>query len=124
VVAVRRGRYVEGGVAVEETVGPELEPDAGDRHHRPVFRAHDVVSGEGVPEHQVGVFQRAVGRGPGRQAVPAGVLVGVFPGREPLVGVIRGDPQVPGGELGPPRAYPLSSGSPCRTQVSGRRNRP
>src|SRR6266487_1134652 len=71
VVAVLGGRQVEGGIAVEETVGPELESDAGDRHHRPVLGAHHVVSGERVPEHQVGVLQPAVGRGPGRQAVPA-----------------------------------------------------
>ena len=85
VVAVLRGRQVEGGIAVEETVGPELESDAGDRHHRPVLGAHHMVSGERVPEHQIGVLQRAVGRGPGRQAVPAGMLVGVVARREPLV---------------------------------------
>jgi hypothetical protein len=62
VVAKLLGRYVEGRVAVEETVGPELESDAGDRHHRPVLRADHVVRGERVPEHQVGVLQRAVGR--------------------------------------------------------------
>src|SRR5207249_13950 len=91
VVALLGGRQVEGGIAVEETVGPELEPDRGDRHHRPVLRPDHVVRGERVPEHQVGVLQRAVRRGPGRQAVPAGVLVGVVAGREPLAGVVRGD---------------------------------
>src|SRR5689334_10590957 len=98
-VTMLRGRHVEGGVAVEETVGPELEPDPGDRHHRPVLRAHHMVSGEGVPEHQVGVLQRAVGRGPGGQAIPAWVLVGVLAGGEPLIGIVRGDPQVLSGEL-------------------------
>src|SRR5690349_7644362 len=78
-VAVLRGRHVEGGDAVEETVGPELEPGPGDRHHRPVLRAHDVMSGEGVPEHQVGVLQRAVGHGPGGQAVPPGCWLGYSP---------------------------------------------
>jgi hypothetical protein len=34
VMALLRGRHVEGGAAVDETVGPELEPDAGNRHHR------------------------------------------------------------------------------------------
>ena len=37
-VAVLGGRQVESGIAVEEAVGPELEPDRGDRHHRPVLR--------------------------------------------------------------------------------------
>ena len=96
------GRHVEGGVAVEEAVWPQLEPDAGDRHHRPVLRAHHVASGERMPQHQVGVFQWAVGRGPGRQVIPARMLVRVIPGREPLIGIVGGDPQVPGGELGPP----------------------
>jgi len=80
VVAVVVGREVESGVAVEETVGSELEADVGDRHYRPVFGADHVVGGEGVPEDQVGVFQRPVGRGPGGQAVAAGVLIGVAGG--------------------------------------------
>src|SRR6185437_8436087 len=45
VAPVLRGRQVEGGVAVEETVGPELEPDDGDRHHGPVLRADHVLVG-------------------------------------------------------------------------------
>src|SRR5437016_9467213 len=46
VVAVLGGRQVEGGIAIEEAVGPELEPDRGDRHHRPVLRPDHVVRGE------------------------------------------------------------------------------
>src|SRR5947209_18598518 len=68
VVAVLGGRQVEGGVAVEEAVGPELEPDRGDRHHRPVLGANHVVRGERVPEHPVGVLQRAGRRCPGPAA--------------------------------------------------------
>src|ERR1700749_341700 len=102
-VAALRGRHVEGGVAVEETVGPELESDPGDRHYRPVLRGYHVVSGKRVPGHQVGVLQRAVGRGPGRRAVPAGVLVGVVPRGEPLIWVVRGAPRVLGAELAPPQ---------------------
>src|SRR5271165_1534065 len=102
VVAVLGGRQVESGIAIEEAVGPELEPDRGDRHHRPVLRTDHVVRGERVPQHEVCVLQRAVGGGPRGQPVPAGVLVGVVAGREALVGVVRGDPQVFGGELGPP----------------------
>ena len=32
---------------------------------------------EGVPHHDIGVFDRAVGLGPARQAVAAGMLVGI-----------------------------------------------
>ena len=59
------GRDVERGVAVEEADGLEPEGDGVHRHHRPVLRARDVVDAEDVPEHDVGVLDRAILRGPG-----------------------------------------------------------
>ena len=89
-----RGRHVQRRVPLEEAVRPEREADRGDRHHRPVLRPRDVRVGEDVPEHHVGVRDRAVGRGPARQAVAAGVLVRVVAGRVPLVGAVRRHPEV------------------------------
>src|SRR5262249_16775973 len=85
VVAVLRGRYVEGGVAVEEAVCPELEPDAGDRHHRPVRRAHTRGSGGG-----------GTGGGGGRGGRGTG---GVSPGGG-AAAVHGGSPSPPGCWLG------------------------
>ena len=42
-----------------------------------------------------------VRRGPLREPVPAGVLVGVVAGGPPLVGRVGGDPEIAGGEAGP-----------------------
>ena len=64
-------RHVERRVAVEEADRLEPERDGVDRHHRPLLRARDVVDAEHVPEHDVGVLDRAVLRGPRRQPAVA-----------------------------------------------------
>ena len=58
----RRRRHVERRVAVEEADGPQLEPARDDRHHGPVLEARHVVRAEDVPEHDIGVLERAIGR--------------------------------------------------------------
>ena len=79
--AAVRGRHVQRRVGVEEAERPEGEADPLDRHHRPVLRPRDVVAAQRVPEHDVGVLDRPVGRGPLGQPGPAGMLVRVLPGR-------------------------------------------
>ena len=68
-------RQVDHGVLVEEARGREREAadDAG--LNRMVFGARHVVHPEAVPEHDIGVLERAVLGDPGRQAVVAGRLV-------------------------------------------------
>src|SRR5438105_13803746 len=92
------GRYVEGRVAVEEPGRLKVEADALDGHHRPVLRPGQVVGAEGVPNHDVGFFQRTVGGHVGGKAGATRVLIGIVAGGEALPGGIGGDPQVPGGE--------------------------
>src|SRR5258708_37282871 len=65
------GRDVERRVAVEQPERLEPERDRVDGHHRPVFRAGDVMDSEYVPEHHVGVLDGPVLRGPpGQSRVP------------------------------------------------------
>src|SRR4051794_2668743 len=53
-VARRRGRDVEGGVAVEEADRLEHEAGVVHRHDRPVLRPRDVGETERVPDDDVG----------------------------------------------------------------------
>ena len=59
------------------------------------------VSAERVPDHHVGIDERAVGRGPAGEAVAALVLVRVVAGGAALVGAVGRDPQVVLREPGP-----------------------
>ena len=59
-------RHVERRVAVEEPDGFSMKPEPRDRHHRPVLGPQDVVMAERVPDHDVGVLDRAVGLRPTR----------------------------------------------------------
>ena len=52
------------GLAAKKPVGLEHEADVRRRHHRVVLRPRDVRVAEGVPEHDVGVLDRAVLLGP------------------------------------------------------------
>ena len=66
VAAAGAGRNVEGGVAVEEAPRLQRERDRVHRHDRPVLGPRDVVDAEDVPQHDVGVGDRAVGLRPRR----------------------------------------------------------
>src|SRR5688500_884707 len=72
---LRRWWDVVRGVGGEEARGLEREADVGRRHHGVVLRAGDVGVAEGVPEDDVGLFDRAVGLGPAAQAVATSALV-------------------------------------------------
>jgi group II intron reverse transcriptase/maturase len=54
--------------------------------HRPILGPGDVVTAHGVPEHHIGILDRAVGLGPVGQSRDAGVLVRVVARRVPLAG--------------------------------------
>src|SRR5262245_18196232 len=77
--------YVERWVAVEEAGGLEPERDGVHRHHGPFLGARDVVDAEDVPEHDVGVLDRAVRRGPLRQPAVALALEDELAARPALV---------------------------------------
>jgi hypothetical protein len=99
-----RGRArcdIERRVVVEERSRLQHEPGPLGRHDRPVLRPGDVIAAQGVPEHDIGVLDRAVGFRPSGEPGTAGVLVRVIARREPLIGPVRGDPQVLGGALRP-----------------------
>src|SRR5690242_15930469 len=85
---------VERGIAVEEPGRLKRESGPVGRHDRPVLGPGDVVSAQGVPQHDVGVLDRAVSFGPGRQPGAARVLVGVVACREALIRLVRGNPQM------------------------------
>src|SRR5215831_19978743 len=87
-------RHVQGRVDAEEAERPEGEADPLDRHDRPVLRPWDVMAAQRVPKHDVGVLDRPVRLGPFREPRPAGMLVGVIPGGEPLARGERRHPQV------------------------------
>src|SRR5499427_7445139 len=61
-MAVLGHRYVQGRVAVEEPDRLQVEADVMGRHDGPVLRPHDVVGAEHVPDDQVRVLQRPIGR--------------------------------------------------------------
>ena len=79
---------------VEEPRRLQHEFDAVGRHDRPVLGSGDVVTAQGVPEHDVGVLDRAVGLRAGGESGAAAVLVRVIARWEPLIGLERGDPQM------------------------------
>ena len=68
---------VERRIAREKMDGAELELMPDRRHDGPVLGARDVVKAHGVPNDDVGVFDGAIGFGPGRQAVASFALHGV-----------------------------------------------
>ena len=59
------------------------------------------ASGQGVPDDQVAVGEVAIGPGRPGQAVAAGVLIGVVPGRESFPGIERRHPEMVGQERSP-----------------------
>src|ERR1700675_4328273 len=67
-----------------------------DGHDRPIFGAGDVVEAERVPGDDVGVFDGAIGFGPGGQSVVAFAFGGIDAGGEALVLLIRCDPELMG----------------------------
>src|ERR1700722_12287064 len=72
----------------------EHEPGSFGGHHGPVLGPGDVMTAHRVPEHHVGVLDRAVRFGPGREPGAARVLVRVIACRVALIGMEPGDPQM------------------------------
>jgi hypothetical protein len=100
-----RGRArcdIERRVVVEERSRLQHEASPVGRHDRPVLGPRNVVTAHGVPEHDIGVLDRAISFRPSGEPGTAGVLVRVIARREPLIGPVKGDPQVLGRECGPP----------------------
>src|SRR5262245_61454502 len=89
-------RDIKGRAAVEEAIGPELEAQAGYGHHGPVFEARDMVFAHHIPDHHVGVLNRAICRRPRWQPRATGVLIGIVPGRILLIGMIGCHPEMLG----------------------------
>ncbi len=85
-------------VFVEEVHGADEEVVPHGGHDGPVFDADDVMEAEGVPGDEVGVFEGAVGPGPGGEAFEAFARGDVDSGGVALVGVVGGDPELVGGE--------------------------
>ena len=73
------------GLRSKKPNGIKREAGVLDRHDRPVLGPHEVRDAERVPDDEVGVGERAVARGPARQAVVARVLVRVLARGPPLV---------------------------------------
>lgn len=94
VVLGGRGSNVVGRVEIEEIDRLEHEPDVRHGHHRPVFAAGDVVVVEGVPHHQVSIFNRFVGLGPLGQPLTACVLIGIIARREVFIWIEGRHPKV------------------------------
>ncbi len=91
-------RNIEPRIAIEEANRLEAEADGRDRHDRPVLGPHHVMRPEGVPDHHVGIHDRAIVARVRRQACAAGMLVRVIAGGVSLARTIRRYPQMPGGE--------------------------
>src|SRR5260370_10066186 len=97
----RRWRYVQRGVAVEETGWLEREAAPRDRHHRPVLWPGEVRGPERVPDHDVVAVDVPVTGDEGGQPGSARMLVHEIAGRIALCRVVPGDPEMVGREPGP-----------------------
>jgi hypothetical protein len=97
VVGVVRGN-VKGRIAVEEADRSEGEAAIFDRHHRPVLRAGEVDSAEGVPHDDILAIDRPILGYELRQPSATGVLVDQISGRKPLGRVVASDPWTLRGE--------------------------
>jgi hypothetical protein len=83
---------VKGRIAVEEADRSEGEAAVFDRHHRPVLRAGEVDSAEGVPQDDILAVDRPILGYELRQPCATGVLVDQISGWEPLGRVVASDP--------------------------------
>src|SRR5271167_1186801 len=57
---LHRGRNIERGTLVEEAGGFQREADVPGWHYGPVFEARNVMMIDGVPDHDVRVFNATV----------------------------------------------------------------
>ncbi len=92
------GRQVAGGIAGEEAHRLQREAGIFHRHHRKILGLADMGMAEGVPDHDVGVVDAAVLLDVARQAVVAGMHIGIVAAGVFLGRIIRRDPDMPGGK--------------------------
>ena len=104
------------GLRSKKPTGEQQEARVLHRHDRPVLGPDEVRHAERVPEHDVGVGDRAVGGGPPRQTVTALVLVRVVARGAALARVVRRHPEVVAREAGP--ACRRSSRAPRASSAS------
>ena len=83
---------------MKEAKRGKLESGTMHRHHRPILSSGNVMHPYRVPEHHVGVLDRAVGLSPCRKSCSTSMLVRIVSGRVTLRRVIRSGPQVFGSE--------------------------
>ena len=86
--------YVQRGVAIEEALRLQMETNRLYRHNRPILGTHDMVRAEGVPDHQVRLFQRPILLDVGRKLVAPLLLVRVVSSRVALRRVVGRHPEM------------------------------
>ncbi len=89
-----RGGQIVGWITREESRRLEQETDVSGRHDRVVFGPRKVRVTHRGPEDHIGVRHRTVLLGPLDESVTALVLVGIIPGCEFFIGLIRRDPDM------------------------------
>src|SRR4051794_10406312 len=97
----RRGREVVRRIHGEKSGGLEHEPDIRGRHDGVIFRPWEMRVAEGVPEDQVGVFDRTVLSGPAAETVAAAALIGIVAAGKAFIGMVRRHPNMMVDEAGP-----------------------
>ena len=100
------GARSSAGLRSKKPKGFSVKPTHLDGHDRPVLGAGDVGGAERVPDHDVGVLDRPVGRRPRGSPSPPGCWLGKSPAARRLVGVERRDPEVLRGERRPAGGWP------------------
>lgn len=58
------GRDIHGWVGSEKADGFQRKSRIGDGHDRPVFGAGNVMVAKGIPDDDIGIFDRAIALGP------------------------------------------------------------
>ena len=91
-------RNIESRILGEEARRMKGEARRDNGLNRKILGARNVVQTKAVPDHDVRIDQRPIGSSPRGQTVPTATLVGVAAGGINLVGMIGGDPELPGHE--------------------------
>ena len=87
-------RQVVSRIAIKKTYWLEKKSNVVRRHHGIVFGAGNVGVAEGVPQHHIGIFDRAIGLHPGGKAVIGQALIRKIAGGEVLVFSVGSDPDM------------------------------
>src|SRR5216684_4083161 len=101
-VGARSGllRQIERRVLGEEVVGAQLELMPDRWHDRKVLRVGHMMKSHGVPQDNVGIFDRAICAGPGRQPIASFALHRIIARRIALIFAEGCNPELIVGEAG------------------------